>query len=535
MKKRIRGFILCTLLCFAVLTSNLARIYIQTEAVSVSDEKRVEILAETRGGIFDTNGVPLVNNEIIKVVCAVPEQELTAAMRKSGKYEDYIKAAEAGKFYFTQTEDTEFFEKYGAAQILTTYGRYADNSAFHILGYVNSEGDGVDGIEYYCNDILKSHSGTLSAVYSADALGHILITEPIEIRNENYRSAGGVYLTLDRDFQRIAEDAVRKSTVKKGAVVITDALNGAILASVSVPSVSRDGIEKSLNDENSPFVNRALCAYPVGSVFKAVTAAAALENGITPEKYYCSGKTEKSGNTFYCHNRGGHGEIDLSKALAYSCNPYFIELSTEIGGEKILNTAQKLGFGKSFDLGMGFTTESGTLPDEKSLNSDAAVGNFGFGQGELTATPLQFAACYSAIANGGTYYEPYLIKGEADNDGNLTELPHPDGVRVLSEKTCEIIQDGLKMTFTDGTGESAFSSLYEAMGKTATAQSGVYDENGCEINYSWFAGVFSCADRLITVCIVKENGASGSVDGAPIFKEISENICITLRSRSQLQ
>ncbi len=518
-----------------MLTSNLARIYIKTEAVSVSDEKRVEILAETRGGIFDTNGVPLVNRNEKHIVCTVPEQELTAAMRKSGKYDDYVKAAENGKFYFAEAEDTRFFEQYGAATVINTCTRYADDLAFHTIGYVSAEGDGVDGIEYCCNDILKKHSGTLSAVYSADALGHILITEPIEIRNENYRSAGGVHLTIDRDFQKIAEDAASKSTIIKGAVVVTDALNGAILAAVSVPAVNRNDIEKSLNDENSPFVNRTLCAYPVGSVFKAVTAAAALENGITPKEYYCSGSTEKSGNIFYCHNRGGHGKMDLSKALAYSCNPYFIELSTEIGAEKLLETAKKLGFGKSSDLGMGFTTESGTLPDEKSLNSDAAVGNFGFGQGELTATPLQLAACYSAIANGGIYYEPYIIKGEADDDGTLTEFTHSDGVKVLSEKTCGIIKDGLKMTFTDGTGEGAFSSLCEAIGKTATAQSGTLDENGCEINHSWFAGVFACGERLITVCIIKENGDSGSVDGAPIFKEISENICITLRSRSQLQ
>lgn len=535
MLKRINTFIVCVVLCFTVLTLNLTRIYTQTAAVNISDERRVEIIDETRAGIFDTNGVPLVNNAEKKTVCTVPEQELTAAMRKSGKYENFINAAEDGRFYFEQSEDTDFFEKYGAAKILTTYGRYADNSAFHIIGYVNSEGDGVDGIEYYCDGILKKYGGTLSAVYSADALGHILITEPIEIRNENYAGKGGIQLTIDRDLQKIAENAVKNSSIEKGAVVITDALSGEILASVSVPDVDRSNIEKSLTDENAPFVNRAICAYPVGSVFKAVTAAAALENGITPEKYYCSGKTEKSGNTFYCHNRGGHGEIDLSKALAYSCNPYFIELSTEIGGKKILETAKKLGFGKNSDLGMGFTTESGTLPDVKSLNSDAAVGNFGFGQGELTATPLQLAACYSAIANGGTYYEPYIIKGEIDNSGNVMPFSHPAGEKVLKESTCREIANGLEMTFTDGTGESAFSSLYEAMGKTATAQSGVYDKNGCEINYSWFTGTFLCADRMLTVCIVKENGASGSVDGAPIFREIAENISVTLLSRAQLQ
>ncbi len=535
MIKRINTFIVCVVLCFAVLTLNLTRIYTQTAAVNISDERRVEIIAETRAGIFDTNGAPLVNNKIIKVVCTVPEQELTAAMRKSGKYENFIKAAENGRFYYEQTDDTDFFEKFSAAQILTTYGRYADNSAFHIIGYLDSEGNGVDGIEYFCDDTLKKYSGTLSAVYFADALGHILITEPIEIRNENYAGKGGIQLTVDNEFQIIAESALNNGNIEKGAVVITDALSGEILASVSVPNVDRNSIEKSLADENSPFVNRALCAYPVGSVFKAVTAAAALENGITPEKYYCSGKSEKSGNTFYCHNRGGHGEIDLNKALAYSCNPYFIELSTEIGGEKILETAKKLGFGKCCDLGMGFKTESGTLPDKKSLNSDAAVGNFGFGQGELTATPLQLAACYSAIANGGIYYEPYIIKGEIDNSGNVMPFSHSAGVKALDESTCAAITEGLEMTFSDGTGEAAFSSLYKAMGKTATAQSGVFDENGCEINYSWFAGVFACSGRLITVVIVKENGASGSVDGAPIFKEISENICITLRSRSQLQ
>ena len=150
----------------------------------------------------------------------------------------------------------------------------------------------------------------------------------------------------------------------------------------------------------------------------------------------------------------------------------------------------------------------------------------GFGQGKLTASPLQIANCFAAIANEGIYNEPYVYKGKIDSNGNLTPITKNEGKRVLSESTCKEIKNAMAYTTTLGTGKSAYSSLFDSCTKTATAQSGQYDENGVEIKYCWFVGFFPIENPKYVICILKENGSSGGTDGAPVFKEISENIYI---------
>jgi penicillin-binding protein 2 len=169
-------------------------------------------------------------------------------------------------------------------------------------------------------------------------------------------------------------------------------------------------------------------------------------------------------------------------------------------------------------------TDTGNLPELDSLNSDAAIGNFAFGQGELTATPVQIANLFACIGNGGILTEPRLIYGYTDKNGALSPLSGKEGTRVLSENTCNILKEALSLTTIDGTGKRAFSSLYTCCSKTATAQSGQYDENGNEILYCWFAGFFPADNPKYAICVMKENGISGGTDCAPVFKEIAEGI-----------
>ncbi|MBQ7115184.1 MAG: penicillin-binding protein 2 [Clostridia bacterium] len=526
MKKRAISALLVIIISFTALSGRLYYISSSADFVSVQPHIRVRELGTKKGTIYDRNASPLTNSEAKTILCAKPTTK-NSVLVSNLKGKKFAKSTIL-KGYFTsffieesksvtQNDDTRCFE---------IFERYSNNVALHILGYTDIDGNGVTGIEKYYQNEISKHNGSLSVAYSADALGRMLIGEAVEVRDNNYYSKGGIMLTLDKEIQVITENALKNCGIDKGAAVVLDVESSAILACASTPIYERDNIEKHLNSPDSPFLNRAIECFPVGSVFKPVTAAAALESNITLSEYNCIGYIEKSGNKFKCNKTEGHGNIDFNTAIAMSCNPYFIEYSTQAGAKKLLKTAKALGFGKSIDLGNDFITPSGSLPTTKELNSSAAVGNLGFGQGKLTASPLQIATCFATIANGGIYNEPYIYKGEIDKNGNLTPAIQSDGKRVLSKSTCRTIKNAMAKTTTEGTGTGAYTSLFDSCTKTATAQSGQYDENGVEIKYCWFVGFFPIEKPRYVICILKENGSSGGTDGAPVFKEISENIYI---------
>ena len=526
MKKRAISALLILIFSFISLCGRLYSISSSSELVSAQPHIRVRELGSKRGTIYDRNGIALTNNKINKVFCVKPTTENAVLLSKI-KGKDFAQSTVL-KGYFTSftTEKSSIITESKDLKSFDIFERYGDSVALHLLGYTDIDDNGVSGIEKYYQNEIDRYNGTLSVAYSADALGRMLTGEDIEIRSNNYYSQGGVMLTIDRSIQIIVEKALKNGGIAKGAAVVLDVSNSAILACASTPCYERDNISEYLSSADAPFLNRAFECFPVGSVFKPVTAAAALETDIKLKEYYCKGYIEKSGNKFNCNKPEGHGSLDFNSAMAMSCNPYFIELSTQAGADKLLSTAKKLGFGKAIDLGHGYVTPQGSLPDIKELNSAAAISNLGFGQGKLTASPLQVAGCFATIANEGVYNEPYVYKGAVDSNGNLTPTIKENGTRVLSKRTCQAIKVAMSETTTEGTGKSAYSSLFNSCTKTATAQSGQYDENGIEIKYCWFVGFFPIDKPQYVICILKENGSSGGTDGAPVFKEISENIYV---------
>ncbi len=527
MKKRVISAVLVIIISFTSLCGKIYNISTDADLVSVQPHIRIRELGNKKGTIYDRNGEKLTNRKTKAVICAKPTAK-NAVLISNLKGENFSEETVLNGYFTTFTiENISDIEEDNSIKKFEIFERYSDCVALHLLGYTDTDGNGVTGIEKYYQKEIQAHNGTLSVAYSADALGRMLIGESVEVRDNNYYSQGGIMLTLDRDFQLITENALKNGNIDKGAAVVLDVNTSAVLACASTPLYERENIEKYLNSTDAPFLNRAFEAFPVGSVFKPVTAATALENGIALTDFFCKGYIEKSSNQFNCNKLDGHGKIDFNTALAISCNPYFIEISTQIGGKALLNTAKNLGFGKSIDMGNGFLTAPGTLPDIKELNSDAAIGNLGFGQGKLTASPLQIAACFATIANGGTYNTPYVYKGNVNENGSLTPEIQSKGKNVLSKTTCEVIKAAMAKTTTEGTGKGAFTSLFDSCTKTATAQSGQYDKNGVEIKYCWFVGFFPKEKPEYVICILKENGSSGGIDGAPVFKEISESIYIS--------
>ena len=190
-----------------------------------------------------------------------------------------------------------------------------------------------------------------------------------------------------------------------------------------------------------------------------------------------------------------------------------------------------MGFNQSTNFGNGYFTDKGNLPKPEELNSDASIGNLGFGQGSLLATPLQIANCYATIANGGYYNQPTLINGFIDKAEIFSDIKKQTSKRVLKTETCDILKEYLLNVVVTGTGKPAFTSLFLSCGKTATAESGQYDKNGAEISHSWYVGFFPYENPQYVICIMKENGISGSSDCAPVFKEVAENIFVLERLR----
>ncbi len=508
----------------------LRLIYLVAEKDSfpdVSNSLRSIVLSEQRGEIYDCSMRKLVNRNSENTVVALPTEksaEILQSYISEEKYEELLECIDKSEIFVCECdydEENEF------VKVTEKFTRYTDDGfCCHVVGYINSaDNEGVYGIEKSFDSLLKEDESKLIFEYNKSGDNGFLAGGENRVVSQNYNSKKGVRLTIDYDIQRICENAMKLYGIEKGAVVVMSAQSGEIKAMVSRPSFNQNDIASSLEDESSPLLNRALSAYSVGSVFKLVVAAAAIEAEEESFKSYCSGSLTIGSTTFSCSNGVAHGETGLENAFAHSCNTYFIRLALKLGSEKILRMAENLGFGRGFSLAEGFYAGSGSLPQNDSFSTDGSLANLSFGQGGLLATPLQIASCYSAAVNGGTFIEPKLVLSFVGTDGEETAVEERRyKYRALSSESSEKLKNLLINNFSTGTCVSAKPEGCTAGGKTSTAQTGWLDENGEEILHSWFSGFAECGDEIYTITVFKEDGASGSMDCGPVFKEISQRL-----------
>ncbi len=486
----------------------------------------------TRGIIYDCNFEPLVGGETQTVAAVQPSPEaftaLTEAKRENG--EQFELDAQATRPFLVPLQNSEIYSK--NIEMFTTVDRYSqDQLAPHIVGYLNpAKTNGAAGMEMAFDNLLKQYDGSLRLRYTMDATGRTMTTQAPEIQRDNYQNPGGVVLTIDARFQRAAQDAMKD--VRKGAAVVMEVATGNIKASVSMPAYDPDNLAASLKNPDSPFVNRAFSQYNVGSTFKLVTAAAALESGFSRyTTYTCTGSHDVDGHKFYCHWRPGHGEVDLQKAMEVSCNPYFINMGLSTGGRRIVSLAREIGFTKAAQFTDDVRTQSGTLPTDSELSSNAAVANLSFGQGTLTATPIQIAQMMCAVANGGYAVTPRLVEGFTDNGKSIYE--HTTSYApssVFSKRTSDILRETMVSNVIEGSGKTAKPSYGTAGGKTASAQTGIFekpDDEDSEIVHAWFAGYISAENPKYAIVILVEGGESGGEAAAPIFRKIADEIYLS--------
>lgn len=477
-------------------------------------------VGKTQGTIYDCNLKPLINSENELRAVAVPsllecDKTGECAIDKDNFYKEF----EKGKPFVFKCSD-KAIESEGLT-VFEVPVRYSEaQKAQHIIGYL-SQGSGVDGIEYAYNSILRSNFPTNSVAYTTDGFGRILSGVRKEVfRTNTYKS--GVVLTIDEEIQDICEKC--GNGIDTGAIVCTNIINGDILAIASFPVYDPEKIEAAIKDERSPLINRALYSYSVGSIFKLVTASAALEQGMENHLYNCIGNIGIEGRYFNCHKLDGHGFQNMAEAMTNSCNTYFIDLARSLDISEYRRLATYLGFGKESHLCSGIIASGGVLPTEKDLSVPAELANFSFGQGKLTATPLQITQLTCAIANKGKMPILRLIKGLTPDGEKPVVEKSPQISVVMSEKTAEKISDMMVLAVNENEHSNAKSSKISLGAKTSTAQTGKYNDRQEELCHAWITGFFPAKAPKYAVTVLIENGGYGNDAAAPVFREIAEKI-----------
>lgn len=489
-----------------------------TKAAAQQSHFLLEI-TNSRGVIYDSELNPLAGGDEQLLAAVVPGNSAAMALKDQFASTEEWQAALGVNSPFVMPVTKETFASEDI-EVFSVPVRYGENfTAAHVIGYTDGDGGGVAGIERVYNDFLRKVGLKISLRYKVDAIGRAFSGGGAE-RIEEGSHQDGVVLTLNKRLQQACEGLLEDGSTK-GAIVVMDVQNGDIKALASAPGYDPRNVASVIADQDGPLINRGFYSFAVGSSFKILVAAAALEKGIPAARSYsCEGYIDIDGQIFKCNNLAGHGALTMKEAMACSCNIYFIKLAEEIGAGALRDAAVEFGFSKSDLLAEGYQTATGNLPSESDLNNPAELANFGFGQGFLTATPIQLAKLVSAVANGGRLVSPRLVQG-LYTGGVLEETEAYAQNTVLSEKTAARLREFMAEVVNTGSGVSATPFFGGAGGKTASAQTGVYDEEKNEIVHGWFCGYYPAENPQYAIVVLAENGQSGSKVAGPIFAKVA--------------
>lgn len=544
---------------------------------------RLKKIPGARGMIFDRNGRLLVDSrpsfDLLFMPEDSPEPEATLSHlagvlgRDGGEllktlgeskgrppFEEIVLGRDVGWRTVVAVE-THQLELPGVALRIGPRRSYLENgTAAHLLGYLGEIGPkqlnalkekgysmrdevGQFGLEKSWEEHLRGRSGGQQV--EVDALGRRvrILGEVEDVPGHN------VYLTLDRDLQQSAHEALKG---KSGAIVVLDVQSGAALALVSSPAFDPNVFARGIGsgewralvtDKMQPLNNRAIQGqYPPASTFKIVLAIAALEEGlIQPEtRIFDPGYHVVGNRTFRDWKKGGHGWVDLNKAIIESCDVYFYQLGQKIGIDKIAKYARLLGLGDKTGVALD-DEKAGLIPDSEWKRKrfgqpwfPGETPSVAIGQGYVTATPLQMANLVAAIANGGTLYRPWFVRRVESLDGTLIREYAPEKIRsvTLKESTLKYVRNALRdvVNSGSGTGGRAKSSLIEIAGKTGTAQ--VAEMRGGLVksaqlpyeirDHAWFVAYAPAENPEIAVAVLVEHGGGGGAVAAPLAKVVIE-------------
>lgn len=434
--------------------------------------------------------------------------------------------------------------------------------ASHLIGYIGEVDEnelkqaggrayrmgsmiGKYGVEYEWEARLKGVDG--GRQIEVDALGR----EIKPLRSVDSFPGNNVFLTIDLDLQKVAEEAYRE---KNGALIAMNLQTGRILAMVSKPSFDPSIFAGSVTPEEwraliehpfHPLQNKGIQGqYPPGSVFKIVTAIAGLETGaITPHtQMTCTGVFSHGNRDFRCWKEGGHGTLNLHRALVESCDTYFYQVGLKVGVDAIAHYAGELGLGRKTGIALPHE-KAGIVPSTPWKKRRFGVSwysgetlSVAVGQGYLNTTPLQLLVLLSAVANGGRLFLPQVVERVENIYGEKMKeyLPEETGKANISENTLRVIQEALMGAVNEprGTGWASALKQVKVAGKTGTAQvvrmasdfkKGDMNRMALKFrDHAWFVAYAPFEDPEIAVVILVEHGGYGGTAAAPIAKKVFE-------------
>jgi penicillin-binding protein 2 len=585
-KGRLVGMMICMTAAFLVLFVRLFYLQVmEGEAyrrLSESNSIRLQHIDAPRGLIFDRNGEMLVDNRPsfdlgiitrdarpisetlarLSYHTRIPYDELKSKVdnaKKGNPYKPVILKADIGRDLLAAVE-VHLFDLPGVNISVRPRRHYLQQqSAAHLLGYLgeinakelknpkyasylSGELIGRFGVEKTYESYLSGQRGGRQV--EMDARGRV-----VRVRDTIDADAGNnIYLTIDIKLQQRAEELLAD---RAGAVVAMDPNTGEILAMASNPAfdqnifvggLSQEQWDELISNPDRPMENKVLQAeYPPGSTYKIVSAMAGLGEGVIDRNttFYCPGQYRFGDRTFHCWKKGGHGKVNVVKALTESCDVFFYQVGEKLGVDRLAWYATAGGLGAR--TGVDLDNEGrGLIPTaawkKKRFGEPWYRGetlSIAIGQGFNLTTPIQLAVLTGAVANGGMRYQPHVFKEIRRVDGTVVRQSEPAlvGRLPLDDRHLKTIQEGLWQVVNGPRGTAKVSKIKEVemSGKTGTAQ--VFTRKTKEVekeediadhlkSHAWFVAYAPFKDPEIAISVIVEHGAHGSSVASPIAKEL---------------
>ena len=496
-----------------------------------------------RGLILDRNGKVLASNitttslylvpnqiknkeEVAKTLSEILEVPYDEMYKHVSKRTSIERVHPEGRQLSFEIADKINSYNYDGIYLLKEAKRYYpyNDLLSHVLGYVGIDNQGLSGLELKYNEELTGTSGSIK--YYSDAKGNRLN------KAEEYKEAisgNNVYLTIDLDLQQSVEreldNAVAKYNPEHALAIAINPKTGEILAMASRPSYNPNEYQtytQEVLSRNLPI----WMTYEPGSTMKITTLSAAINEGVVnlfTDTFFDSGSINVDGATIHCWKSGGHGAQTFLNVVENSCNPGFVNLGFRLGKEKLFKYIKDFGFGEK--TGIDLTGEAKGILFDLDRVGNVEIATTAFGQG-ISVPPIQQVRSVSAAVNGGTLYQPYIVKRveNATTKETISEV-NPTVIRqVITEESSKLVRFALENVVAHGSGRNAYIENYRIGGKTGTAQK-VNNGRYMVGNYILsFIGFLPADDPEIVLYVAVDNPKGvtqyGGVVAAPIAKAI---------------